>query len=77
MKAIKKLNVIIIIIVTNLLLFLFQKKNKVMASFNINLLKHNEYFLSNDIKHFHNKSFLSITNIEKKYNIDNSIYFFF
>ena len=48
-----------------------------MASFNINLLKHNEYFLSNDIKHFHNKSFLSITNIEKKYNIDNSIYFFF
>ena len=76
-KFIKKLNIIIIIIVTNLFFFLFQNKKKVMVPFNINLLKHNEYFLSNDIKHFHNKSFLSITNTEKKNNIDNSINFFF
>ena len=76
-QNVKKLNAIIIIIVINLLLFLFKNKKKFMASFNINLLKHNVYFLSNYIKLFHNKSFLSLTNTEKKYNIDNSTNFFF
>ena len=37
-----------IIIMTNLLLFLFHKKVEIMASLNTNFLKHNEYFLSID-----------------------------
>ena len=37
-----------IIIMTNLLLFLFHKKVEIMAPLNTNFLKHNEYFLSKD-----------------------------
>ena len=33
---------------TNLLLFLFRKKIEIIAPLNVNLLKHNEYFLSKD-----------------------------
>ena len=73
---IKKLNIIIIIIVINLLLFFIQIKKNVIVPLNTNLIKHNEYFLSNDIKHFYNKSYLSITKKEKK-NVDISTNFTF
>ena len=73
---IKKLYIIIIIIVINLLLFFIQIKKNIIVPLNTNLLKHNEYFLSNEIKHFYNKSFLSITKNEKK-NVDISTNFTF
>ena len=63
---IKKLNVIIIIIIINLLLlFLFQNRKEVIVSLKTNLVKNNEYYLSNNIKHFQKKSFLSIKRNEK------------
>ena len=74
---INKLNVIIIIIIINLLLFIFQNTKKVIVPFNTNLLKHNKYFLSNNSKHFYNKSFLSITKKKNKYNFNNSTNFTF
>ena len=68
-KRLIRINVIIIIIVTNVLLFLIQNKKKV--PFNTKLLKHNEFFLSDDIKHYSNKSFHSKTKKKKKYNSTN------
>ena len=71
------INVIIIIIISNLLLFLFKKKKGIIFLFNTNLVKYNEYFLSNDIKDFTNKRYHSKTKKGKNYNADNSINFSF
>ena len=71
-----RLNALILFILINLLLF-FQKKKVLFYFFDKNLIKYNEFFLSNDIRHFYNKSILSKTKIKRKYNIENSTKFTF
>ena len=66
---IKKLIKIIIVIIVNFSFFLFKEHIKEFESFNLNVIKQNEYFLSNNISHFKNKDFFPKMKKEKEDNI--------
>jgi len=65
-----KLIKIILIIVVNFYLFFFKEHIKAFETFHLNLVKQNEYFLSNNISHFKNKDFFPKIQKEKEDNID-------
>ena len=68
---------IIIIILNNFLLFLPKEKIKIFEYFNTNLVKQNEYILSNNINHFKNQDFFPKIQKEREDKINISTDFTF
>ena len=69
--SINKLTIIIIIVVTGFLLLLFKEFEDVFEPLNPNLVKPNEYFLSNKNKHSNNQIRFKKEK-QKKYKVDSS-----